>query len=61
MADNGKIVYMSADFGHNKSKGPFKKYVTGLGGRGSSKIVTNSDKGEGVKPNSDDIAYEKIL
>ena len=29
------------------SKGPFKKYVSGLGGRGSSKIVTNSDKGRG--------------
>ena len=28
-------------------KRPFKKYVTDLGGRGSSKIVTNSDKGEG--------------
>ena len=27
--------------------GPFKKYVTGLGGRGSSKIVTKSDKGGG--------------
>ena len=42
--------------------GPFKKYVTGLGGRGSSKIVTNSDKGGGgFKPNSDVTAYEKIL
>ena len=41
------------------SLGPFKKYVTGLGGRGSSKLVTNSDKGEGVKPNSDVTAYEK--
>ena len=27
--------------------GPFKKYVTGLGGRGSSKIVTKCDKGGG--------------
>ena len=25
-------------------RGPFKKYVTGLGGRGSRKIVTNGDK-----------------
>ena len=29
------------------TKGPFKKYVTGLGERGSSKIVTKCDKGEG--------------
>ena len=28
-------------------RGPFKKYVTSLGGRGSRKIVTNSDKGGG--------------
>ena len=27
------------------SKGPFKKYVTGLRGGGSSKIVKNTDKG----------------
>ena len=40
-----------------EDKGPFKKYVTGLGGRGSSKIVTKSDKGEGVKQNSDVTAY----
>ena len=33
--------------------GQFKKYVTGLGGRGSSKIVTKCDKGGGVKPKSD--------
>ena len=26
--------------------GPFKRYVTGLGGGGSSKIVTKTDKGE---------------
>ena len=32
--------------------GPFKKYVTGIGGGGSSKIVTKCDKG-GVKPKSD--------
>ena len=40
-------------------KGPFKKYVTGLGGGGgSSKIVTKSDKGgKGVKQNSDVTAY----
>ena len=42
--------------------GPFKKYVTSLGGRGASKIATNSDKGgREVKPNSDVTAYEKIL
>ena len=35
------------------SRGPFKKYVTGLGGGWSSKIVTNCDKGEAVKPKSD--------
>ena len=35
------------------TKGPFKKYVTGLGERGSSKIVTKCDKGEGVMPKSD--------
>ena len=29
------------------AKGPFKKYVTSLGGEGSSKIVTKSDKGRG--------------
>ena len=42
--------------------GPFKKYVTGLGGRG---VKQNSDKqwqgGEGVESNSDVTAYEKIL
>ena len=40
-------------------KGPFKKYVTGLGGEeGSSKIVTKSDKeGRGVKQNIDVTAY----
>ena len=39
-------------------KGPFKKYVTSLGGGGSSKIVTNSYRGgRGVKQNSDVIAY----
>ena len=37
----------------SSSRGPFKKYVTGLGGGWSSKIVTNCDKGEGVKPKSD--------
>ena len=31
------------------ARGPFKKYVTGLGGRGSSQIVTKCDKEEGVK------------
>ena len=31
-------------------------------GRGSSKIVTNSDKGgKGIKPKSNVTAYEKIL
>ena len=27
--------------------GQFKKYVTGLGGEGSSKVVTKCEKGEG--------------
>ena len=34
-------------------QGPFKKYVNGLGGGTSSKVVTKSDKWEGVKPKSD--------
>ena len=34
-------------------KGPFKKYVTSLGGEGSRKIVTKCDKGGRVKPKSD--------
>ena len=29
----------------DKAMGPFKRYVTGLGGGGSSKIVTKLDKG----------------
>ena len=38
--------------------GQFKKYVTGLGGKGSIKIVTKSDKeGRGVNQNSDVTAY----
>ena len=42
-------------------KGPFKKYVTGLGGRGSSKIVTKCDKGgRGVKQKSDVTTSKKI-
>ena len=42
--------------------GPFKKYVTALGGEG---VKQNSDKqwqgGRGVKQSSDVTAYEKIL
>ena len=41
------------------AKRPFKKYVTGLGGRGSSKIATKSDKGEGVKSKSDVTTFKK--
>ena len=33
--------------GHNIHQGAIQKYVTGLGGRGSSKIVTKCDKGGG--------------
>ena len=35
------------------TSGPFIKYVSGLGGRASSKIVTKCVKGEGVKQKSD--------
>ena len=48
-----KIMGKRADVSFTKSLAPlktggsgaFKKYVTGLGGRGSSKIVTKCDKG----------------
>ena len=32
---------------------PFKNDVTGGGGRGPDKLVTNGDKGEGVLANGD--------
>ena len=48
-----KIIGKGADVSFTTSlallkiggSGAFKKYVTGLGGRGSSKIVTECDKG----------------
>ena len=49
LARNFKIV-TSTDLAN--PSGPFKNYVTG--GRGCSKIVTKSNKGEGVLSNSDD-------
>ena len=43
-------------------KGPFKKYVTGLGGEGGqAKERQRVARGEGVKQNSDVTAYEKIF
>ena len=39
--------------------GPFKDYVTGLGGGGSSKIVTKCDIGGESKSKSDVIASNK--
>ena len=56
-----KIMGKRADVSFTKSLAPlktggsgaFKKYVTGLGGRGSSKIVTKCGIGEGFKANGD--------
>ena len=39
--------------GDDDGKGPFKNYVTRLGGKGLGKKVTKCDKGEGVSQKSD--------
>ena len=41
------IQFSVATESQGSSRGQFKKYITGLGGGETSKIVTNSDKGEG--------------
>ena len=55
-------IYLNLFYRYDDTLGAIQKvcHRPRVGGE-SSKLVTNSDKGEGVKPNSDVTAYEKIL
>ena len=42
------MIVSTTKINSSELEGPCKKYVTGLGGKGSSKIVTNSNKQAGA-------------